>query len=696
MTTSADGKPDAVRVKIGGTSIVAWSSGLQDWMPNVVPVRLLTNPQWRFQVKDDTGQSDSPQADRQLMYDCAGHVSCGVIVPPETEPGSQSNAYWFWTAPGTNDVTVTAQRKNQDGTFADLCSATQSYTIPSLNHDDPDHQAVDYYVNGGLLPSTPDFYDTDIHARWHTTRDKQPYFLGEDWLAFHRMLVQSFDDWRATFGYPPVTPWDGSTPVPISDGGFDVTDATRPDTNTGGFVPDCYHNGTGCAPEPWFTVTGDGTSARGDDLGGGKCYYAPDRNSQVDEVPTGQRTLADFRDARGLGCVLNRTHHALMHAAVPGAFQLIPTTPRDPLFWEYHKWVSSYGPNYTSLGTSRAAAAAPESVLTAWERLKAQGPPGITAVFPPKGVAVSTVPGIQVLFWEPVTGVVAGDLTVNGSPATAVAGSGSEYVFSGFTVPASPQSGSVPLDVALAPGAIQDVSGTPFPGDGWPYQLEPDQDGDGVPDAEDNCPAVANPDQTNTDALAGATFEPHDDTQHDYGNGLGDALGDACDPDEDGDGIPNTVEIANGSDPLGWRSPDACPLDPFKTVPGICGCGVREVTDRKGHVSCEIRNPVPCTVPGFPGVSCNLTQMTAVIGGATKIDLRPRLGAHLSHTVAKLERLVGKAQMGGKNGTKATGTLEGRLFALMTHLEKLPAKQIAASVRAALVALALAAKGTIP
>jgi hypothetical protein len=46
----------------------------------------------------------------------------------------------------------------------------------------------------------------------------------------------------------------------------------------------------------------------------------------------------------------------------------------------------------------------------------------------------------------------------------------------------------------------------------------PDQDGDGVPDSQDNCPTVANPDQRDTD---------------------GDKIGDACDDDIDGDTLPN-------------------------------------------------------------------------------------------------------------------------------------------------------------
>jgi len=53
-----------------------------------------------------------------------------------------------------------------------------------------------------------------------------------------------------------------------------------------------------------------------------------------------------------------------------------------------------------------------------------------------------------------------------------------------------------------------------------------DSDGDGVPDASDNCPLVANPDQVDFD---------------------GDGLGNACDADDDGDGVLD--------------SEDACPLE---------------------------------------------------------------------------------------------------------------------------------------
>ncbi|MFN3196914.1 MAG: lectin-like protein [Bradymonadia bacterium] len=64
--------------------------------------------------------------------------------------------------------------------------------------------------------------------------------------------------------------------------------------------------------------------------------------------------------------------------------------------------------------------------------------------------------------------------------------------------------------------------------------LPADADGDEICDAVDNCPAITNADQLNTDGA--------------------DDGGDACDADDDGDDISDVVELACGSDPLDAQS----------------------------------------------------------------------------------------------------------------------------------------------
>ncbi len=72
------------------------------------------------------------------------------------------------------------------------------------------------------------------------------------------------------------------------------------------------------------------------------------------------------------------------------------------------------------------------------------------------------------------------------------------------------------------------------------FVVLPDSDGDGVTDMGDNCPLVVNPTQLNTD---------------------GDSQGDACDNDDDNDGVTDTVEIALGTNPLSVTSWSSLPKD---------------------------------------------------------------------------------------------------------------------------------------
>ena len=135
-----------------------------------------------------------------------------------------------------------------------------------------------------------------------------------------------------------------------------------------------------------------------------------------------------------------------------------------------------------------------------------------------------------------------------------------------------------PSDITVdTPGAVTwlgEITAPPGAGGGSGGGNPPptDTDGDGVPNSSDNCDAVPNPSQTNTDGDSmGDACDPDDDNDGVLDgsdncqttpnaaqtNTDGDALGDECDPDDDNDGLSDLLELGTYStDPLDPDSDD--------------------------------------------------------------------------------------------------------------------------------------------
>jgi hypothetical protein len=276
-----------------------------------------------------------------------------------------------------------------------------------------------------------------------------------------------------------------------------------------------------------------------------------------------QDSLNDFEsDKELLGCALTHPYHNLRHGAVggnDGDMSYPERAPLDPIFWRLHKFIDSISVAHD--GLTPVALTGNVSIIDAARddlgslefvgnvSMLSEAPLTLHGLTPLRGIdniSESTIidrappqiefqnpqtvvpfitempelsdeeaeslgfgiladqEAISVIFNEPVTDVIADDLTINESPATTVNGQGAgPFIFTGFK---PPETGTV--NVTLSSGNIQDISGNLFQGESWNYTLSkrtndndndditngleinqfltdptiPDTDGDSIPD----------------------------------------------------------------------------------------------------------------------------------------------------------------------------------------------------------------------
>jgi hypothetical protein len=178
-----------------------------------------------------------------------------------------------------------------------------------------------------------------------------------------------------------------------------------------------------------------------------------------------------------------------------------------------------------------------------------------------------------------------------------------------------------------------------------------DTDGDGVDFHADNCPTVANPDQANAD---------------------GDSQGDACDGDDDNDGLPDAVEGTLGSNPLSAdtdgdgkpdgvdgclklasSSADGCPLIPplsalDQPAPVLALTRVAKTLKRKDFLAKGVGGSAACDAPCSLDVELFGTARSVRLAAGYNVTLGTRtlkLGTGLrKFSVKPSKKLVGRAK----------------------------------------------------
>ena len=166
-------------------------------------------------------------------------------------------------------------------------------------------------------------------------------------------------------------------------------------------------------------------------------------------------------------------------------------------------------------------------------------------------------------------------------------------------------------------------------GDAQGDACDTDDDNDGVVDGADNCPLVANADQANTD---------------------GDARGDACDADDDNDGVtrrqrrlpdrPDEV-LGHAAARDGAAARGACPAPPVEPAPPAAPA--------------PPVGPAPSTAPALAGVKLAATRFKRSAG--TRLDFALSAAATVKVTLTgarKGRRTGGRCSTTAKRGKRCT------------------------------------------
>lgn len=473
------------------------------------------------------------------------------------------------------------------------CSAQRTISV-ERNSTDINRQAEDFYTSNHPGAGGRGRVRND-HSAWH--RDWMPGVpnYGSTLFDFHREFVDRFNNWREEFGYPQIDAWNPGTPLPT---GADVNHANRNGTYTLTPRPTYFTLAGGTATRPGNgtaceTVTGQNDLLDFVDRNALGCAINFPMHSNVhnriggDMATTAgapidpvfwrwheymdlvsqdwlsgggggsamlaipmqeQRLVASEGAAAAIVAANHGTHnHHAMHAEQSEQAQDAEQAAPPANHAHHAPAAATAGPNVTLLTEEQ-----PDAVAKHPKRA-VRGPrivyeaPFRTRPF------VTELPEVSVTFSVPVFGLTADALTVNGSEATEVTGSGAgPYVFKGFA-----QSSERVLQIRFNGKKVRDAEGNRGGNRSWRYwvvRAGEDRDRDELDDADEALNYMTNPRLRDTDAdgmsdkfeVFSTCLNPWEDERSPHDMSGGSLPGD---DDADDDGLTDLQEYYLGSDP---------------------------------------------------------------------------------------------------------------------------------------------------
>jgi len=342
-------------------------------------------------VKDYTDYSRAPKAADNYL----DGFSATNLAPADLQAPSLS---FYWGPEATQvdpvnsgPVARTVQVSVTAGTS--VCQDSKTYQV-ERNATDQTRTAEQWYAlnhNSRVL---------NEHTQWHMDHMfNVAGYSGAQFFDFHHAYIATFNAFRKRFGYAPVGPsYDPSTPIPGAIPHDDVSFNNAP------------HGGVRATNTPNITTPAPFTSA------GGAAHVK--NGWPCDNVPNPQPSkLTEWPTLDALGCAVTSPFHNTVHVTIGGDMSDPQTAPFDPVFFRWHSYLDAIANSYRVNVSIKAII----ETITAWPWWKwLPDPP----------------PFWEISFDRPVSGLQAGDLVVNGSPALTLSGSGAgPYIFSGYQLP---------------------------------------------------------------------------------------------------------------------------------------------------------------------------------------------------------------------------------------------------------------------